>query len=438
MRIAVLLSICLSVCSYQAFADQWKQFRGPAGGKLAATTHPTEWDRDTNVAWSVPMQGSGWSSPIVIGDRVYLTSAESANGARPKGMMAGVASMATFRRTKPANHQFVVSCFSMSDGKQIWRKVVAEKTPNVVHPSNTYATESPATDGERLFAFFATTGTLSAWTPDGEELWRKELGSYKAGNGFGTGSSLAVADGKVFVQFDNDEKSFLTAFDAETGEQAWSDDRPARTSWSSPLLWGTPEKQELIACGSKVVTSYDPATGEVIWRLKGMESGFTGSPAIDGKSIYFGNSGPGSSGPLVAVNLGTRGEVQLDREFSSSDLAWSRTKSGPGMASPVVADGYLYIPGSGGILNCYDTKDGERAYRTRVPGMATVVSSLWADEDHVFILDENGTTHIIQAGPEFKVLGTNKIEDLFWSTPTVDGDTLIMRGVDRLYCIRKN
>lgn len=430
-----LIAIFLLACSSLS-AEQWQQFRGPAGGKLSSISHPMEWDAKSNVAWTIPMQGSGWSSPVVVGDRLFITSAESDAGDRPKGMMAGVASMATFRRAKPANHRFCVTCFSMADGRQIWRKVVSEKVPDVIHPSNTYATESPATDGEHVFAFFATTGTLTAWSQDGEELWRQELGSYKSGNGFGTGSSLAVSDDRVFVQYDNDESSFVAAFDTKTGKEVWRDDRPTRTSWSTPLIWGTPENKELIACGSKVVTSYDPATGEVLWRLNGMESGFSGSPAIDGKGIYFGNSGPGSAGPLVAVGIGTRGEVALNKDFESDELLWSRTRSGPGMASPVISGGYLYVAVSGGILNCYDASTGERVYRNRVPDMATVVSSLWADEDRVFILDENGLTHIVQSGPEFKLLGTNKIDDLFWSTPTVAGDTLLLRGVEKLYCIR--
>ncbi len=144
-----------------------------------------------------------------------------------------------------------------------------------------------------------------------------------------------------------------------------------------------------------------------------------------------------SAGPLVAVKAGTEGEIELDRNFESEKVAWSRTRSGPGMASPVVANGHLFITGSSGILNCYDTETGERVYKKRVSDMKTVVASLWADEERVFILDENGTTHIIAAGPEFNVLGTNQIDDLVWSTPTVAGDSLIIRGVEKLYCIRQ-
>ena len=344
--------------------------------------------------------------------------------------------MRGFRGAKPQKHQFVVTCLSLKDGEQLWTKTVGESVPPVVHPSNTYATESPATDGQHLFSFFATIGTLTAWDFEGNEVWQKELGSFKSGNGFGTGSSLAISDGRVFVQYDNDESSFVAAFDSQTGEQLWRDDRESKTSWSTPLIWSNSKRKELVTCGSGVVTSYDPSDGSVIWRLSGMQSAFSGSPAIDTDRIYFGNSGPMSAGPLVAVEAGTTGDISLDRGFESEKVAWSRTRSGPGLASPVVAKGYLYIPGSGGILNCYDTRTGERTYRTRVPNMRTVAASLWADEDQVFILDENGTTHVVQSGPEFKLLAANKIDDLFWSTPAIVGDTLILRGVEKMYCIR--
>ena len=436
MRFHTIVFFLFFICPAVQAGD-WQQFRGGTSGKLDAVTHPLEWNADTNMAWSVPMKGTGWSSPVVAGDMVFMTAAVPADGSRPKGMMAGVSSMGTYRSTKPAQHDFVVSCLNLKDGTEVWRRVVDQLVPPVMHPSNTYATESPATDGKHLFTFFANTGTLTAWDFDGNELWQQSLGTYKSGNGFGTGSSLALADGKVFVQNDNDEKSFVAAYDAATGKQIWRDDRSTRTSWSTPLIWNTTGRKELITCGSGVVTSYNLTTGDVIWSLSGIQSSFSASPAIGTKALFFGNSGPMSAGPLVAVSAGTTGKIQLDTKFKSADVAWSRTRSGPGMASPVVAKGLLYIPGSGGILNCYNESTGERVYRTRVPNMATVAASLWGDEERIFILDEKGTTHVIESGSDFKVVTTNKLDDLFWSTPSVAGDALLLRGVEKLYCIKK-
>ena len=210
MRFVAFISL-VWIFNSPVAGEEWNQFRGPLAGKLSAISHPMEWSADTNVAWSVPMKGSGWSSPIVVGDRIFFTSAEAENSAKPKGMMAGVASMRDFRSADPVKHRFTVTCLNVKDGALLWNKTVGEMVPPVVHPSNTYATESPATDGERLFSFFATTGTLTAWDFDGNKLWQMELGSYPSGNGFGTGSSLAISDGRVFVQYDNDESSFVAA-----------------------------------------------------------------------------------------------------------------------------------------------------------------------------------------------------------------------------------
>lgn len=428
--------LTLSACVAVADAEIWNQFRGSRGGKLPRVEHPVEWSDTSNLAWAVEIPGSGWSSPTVVGDKIFLTYAESATGDKPKGMAGGVASMRTYRSAKPTQQRFVVACRNLKSGKPLWEQTVGEATPAVIHPSNTYATESPASDGERVFAFFATTGTLTAWDLDGKELWRRELGSYSSGNGFGTGSSLAVIDGIVVVQFDNDEKSFVAAFDTASGKQVWRDDRPTKTSWSSPLVWEHGVQKQLVTCGNDVVTAYNPADGKVIWRLSGMQSGFSASPAVDGERVYFGNSGPMSAGPLVALPVGSEGEISLDKDFKSDRIDWSRTKSGPGMASPIVAAGRLYIPGSGGILNCYDTQTGERVFRTRVPNMKTVVASLWGDDQQIFILDEAGTTHVVKTGPTFEVLATNKLDDLIWSTPTVADNTLLIRGVEKLYCIR--
>lgn len=437
MKIALSL-LAFSWLTTSVGAEIWTQFRGNAAGSMPQIKHPDTWSAETNIAWSVPAKGSGWSSPVVVGDRIYVTAAESQDGSKPKGMSAGVASMRSFRNAKPSKHRFVLNCRNLQDGALLWSKSVGESVPPVIHPSNTYATESPATDGERIYSFFATTGTLTAWDLDGTELWTRELGTYKSGNGFGTGSSLAIAGGKVFVQLDNDEKSFVAAFDALSGEQKWRDDRPTKTSWSTPLIWQTANRTELVTCGSDVVTSYNLADGSVIWRLSGMKSGFSGSPAVDADRIYFGNSGPMSAGPLVAVPKDVRGEISLDNNFEASEVAWSRTRSGPGMASPVVSAGFLYIPNSGGILNCYNTQTGERVYKKRISGMKTVVASLWADQDRVFILDESGSTRIIKSGPEFELMGTNKLDDLFWSTPALVEDMLLLRGVDNLYCIRQS
>ena len=228
----------------------------------------------------------------------------------------------------------------------------------------------------------------------------------------------------------------LLALAADTGKDVWRKDRESKTAWSSPLVWHNSQRKELIVCGTGNVTSYNAKTGDEFWKLTGIPSSFSASPASGDDRIFFGNSGPFSSGPLVAVAVGNTGTTELQPEKETPGVGWSKLKAGPGMASPVLSAGYLYVPGSGSILTCYAAATGERVYRDRLDDAATVSASLWASAEKVFILDETGKCFVIKAGPTFEVLATNQINDLFWSTPSIAGDSLLLRGVNKLYCIR--
>ena len=415
-----------------AQAQDWPQFRGPNGnGVQTKLTHPLEWSADKNIAWSVELDGGGLASPIVTGDKIFIVSAVGAP--LPVSFSEGVRDM---RPKRPESDvKFQVTCLNLEDGSQVWQKTLLEKRPDhPIHGSNSFATESPATDGERVFVYFAAIGIVAALDLDGNELWRQDIGSYPTGNGFGSGSSLTLGEGNVFVQCDNDDESFVVAFDAKSGEEKWRKERSGRTSWATPMFWKNDQRSELITCGSGFVTSYDPSSGEELWTMKNIGMSFSASPAADEQRIYFGNSGPRSSGPLVAVASGMTGEQKFDAKAEIENLAWSKMQAGPGMASPVVAGGYLYIPGRG-ILTCYDAEKGDVAFKERMP-LRSMAASLWADDNHVFLIDENGTTLVIGTGPEMEIVAENEIDDLFWSTPAAAGDSLLLRGVKKLYCIR--
>ncbi len=430
----VCLGVSSLICLPAAKAD-WPQFRGPIGnGVVDGLNHPKSWGNESSVAWSKVIPGGGWSSPIVVGKKVFVTSAVDEAGGKPVGFQSGVRNMRGKRPTKPL--KFGLYCLDLNGGASVWEKTLAERKPDhPIHPSNTYATESPATDGERIFCYFAAIGLLAAVDLEGEEVWRVEIGSYPTGNGFGTGSSLAVDGDRLFLQCDNDQNSFVVAFDTKTGNEIWRAKRNSRTSWSTPLVWRNNERTELITCGSGVVTSYDPNTGSVLWKLTGIDSSFSASPASDAERIYFGNSGPMSRGPLVAVGSNLKGEVKFDSRNQSDQIAWSRMRSGPGLASPVVCGDHLYVAGRG-IISCYSITDGKELYKSRLPGSKSVAASLWSAGGYVFLLDEAGKTFVIKNGPEFKLSATNQINDLFWSTPAISDGALLLRGVNKLYCIR--
>ena len=440
LTVVACIAMATSPGSAIVQAADWTQFRGPSGnGVVQRLTHPANWNSDSNLAWSQEIGGGGWSSPIVIADRVIVTTAVSSGASQAKGFSDGVASMRSRRRAKVPNDpvSFEVACFDLARGTELWRRVVdTKKPPYGIHPSNTFATETPTTDGNHVFVYFAAIGVVACFDLDGQQIWKQDVGAYPTSNNFGTGSSLAQHGGKLFVQCDNQQSSFLLALDAATGETAWRVDRRSRTCWSTPIVWENDERTELVVCGSGYVTAYDPRTGSELWKLTGVGGSFSASPAFDRERIYFGNSGPGSRGPLVAVSAGAGGSLTLDAKPNAhGGVAWTQASSGPGMASPVAHDGRVYVAGRG-ILTCHDAKTGERVYRQRLQGAANISASLWIAENKLFVLDESGNTFVIKAGDEFELLDTNTIAGLYWSTPAVAHNALLLRDATKLHCIR--
>ena len=438
VSLATAIAITLSSSFSTASASDWGQFRGPEGnGVNTKAKLPVTWG-EADIRWTADVPGGGWSAPIQAGNKIFLTTAVSEEVGRPKGFGRGVASMGSFSRAKPPSEAvaFEIHCLNFEDGTLLWKQVVESRKPkHKIHPSNTYATETPATDGQHVYVYFASIGVVACFDLDGKEVWKREIGSFPSGNGFGTGSSLALADGMVYIQCDNDESSFLVAMDAKTGNDAWRVEREGRTSWSTPVLWSNKTRKELVVCGSGFVTSYEPKSGEVLWNLTGMGGSFTSSPATDKDRIYFGNSGPGSRGPLVAVKAGASGDIDLRAGEAEQDgLAWSVRSAGPGMASPVVVNGFLYVVSSG-ILGCYDAETGDRVYRERLPEMSSAASSLIGTADHVYILGEQGKTAVVKVGQDYELVAENLVEGLFWSTPAVVENQLLLRSATQLYCI---
>ena len=427
---------CFVVLCMHVRADDATQFRGPSGNGVLPASVPTNWDSETNVSWSVEIPGGGWSSPVIAGNLVFLTTAVAEGEEGPKGWGEGVQSMGSFYRSAAPSkpYSFQVHCLNLADGTVAWKKqIVSRKPPYKIHPSNSYATESPVTDGERVFAYFAAVGVIACLNTEGEQLWSRELGAFKTGNDFGTGSSLALHDGLVFVQCDNEEKSFVCALDASSGEDVWKDDRNSRTSWSSPVIWTNRIRSELVTCGSGTVTSYEPSSGKVIWQLTGAGGAFSSTPTFDQDRIYFGQSGRNSRGPLVAVNAGATGDLTFN-SLRSSDAGWAVDSSAPGMCSAVALDGRVYVL-SRGILSCHDAQSGQRIYRERLKDASSVTASLWAAGNNIFALNESGKTSVIRSGSEFQLAGTNEIGGLYWSTPTATPSSLLIRSADKLYCI---
>ena len=478
-----------------AQADNWTQFRGPNADGLAKESQlPTEWGKDKNIQWQVEVPGVAWSSPVIWGDKVFVTTAVTEKQTKPKpGFSFGGGMPGGFPRGgrggppfpprgraegggpppdggegggpppggfgrggppggfgrggpmgggKPPDqvYQWQVLCLDRASGKILWKQTAVEKKPTIAkQPSNSYASETPVTDGERLYAYFGMTG-LFCYDLSGKLVWKKDLGSFPTAMGFGTGSSPTLDGDRLFVQCGNEKQSFLVALDKKNGEELWRVERAEKTSWSTPFIWHNKERTELVVCGGNRVRSYDPATGKQLWELGGFQGQFQASPVADAELLYVGCANPFGPRPLIAVRAGASGDLTLKAgETNNAGVAWSRPQGGPAISSALLYQGYLYIlEQNGGFLSCYEAKTGKQVYKERVPQAKGFTSSPWAYDGKIFCLDEEGQTSVVQAGSKFKVLGQNKLDEMFWSSPAMAQGTLILRGVDHLYCIKQS
>lgn len=475
-RLIALVGLVVgSVWSVGECAD-WPQFRGPNGSATTAETGlPTEWNTEKNIAWKAKIAGYGWSSPIVVGDKVFVTTAVSDKQQKPSGGFGGGpggfggpkgGGGGFGRNPKPpdVDYRWEVHCLSAADGKVLWNKTAKEGKPRIAkQASNTYATETPVTDGERVYAYFGMTGVF-CFDFGGNLVWQADIGAYPTAMGNGTGSSPALDGGRLFIQCDNEEKSFLVALDTKNGKELWRSPRSERTGYSTPLVWKNKERTEIVCIGGSGVRSYNPETGAELWRLSGSGGQSKATAVASPEMLYVGfgggfggfggfggpggggpggpgrgRGGPGGGGarPLFAVKPGATGDITLKAGAKSNDgVAWQLPQAGPSTASPLLYDGYLYVlEERGGLVSCYNAKTGEQAYKERLPGARGFTSSPWAYEGKIFCLDDAGTTHVIKAGPEFRVLAKNAIEEMCWSSPAVAGG-VFLRTVDHLYCIR--
>jgi outer membrane protein assembly factor BamB len=441
------LACALAAAAAPAGGADWPQFRGPTGtGTVEKPAFPEEWGADKNLAWKAAVPGQGWAQPVVVGDRVFVATAVSPNQAKPKNMMAGVTDPATMgkgpRNPPDAAYSWELHALDRATGLTRWKKVVAAGKPKYpVHPSNTFATETPAADAEQVYAFFGMAGVVAAYTHAGEPVWTKDVGTYPFTAGFGSGSSPVLHAGRLFVQSYNEDSAFLLCLDAKTGAQLWKAERAKGSAWSTPLVWKNSARTEVVATGSKSAIGYDPATGKELWTLGGVDTSFSSSAVAAGDVLYFGASSPGSASPLYAVKAGAHGDISLKKgEKSNEFVLWHRTGVAPGMASPLVVDGLLYIQG-GGTLSCLDAKTGVQKYKERLPKTRGAEAACpFAAGDKLYFTDEGGQTFVVKPGAEFEVLATNKLGaegEVFWASPAVAGTDVFVRGTEYLYCVRK-
>jgi len=448
------LSCSFLVYSFTASPDSWRQFRGPENNMVVSNANlPAEWNDNLNILWTQDLTGTGWSSPIVLGDKIFITSAflEKAAPAETKpapptppppvpGAPQGPPPPQVEDNSyKEEVYRWELTCFDLKSGKELWKQVAQKGAPAIKkHVGSTYACETPVTDGKRVFAYFGMTGVY-CYDLDGKKLWQKDLGTFKTLNGWGTGSSPVVYKDILYIQVDNEENSFMVALDAATGAEKWKIDRDEKTNYSTPVIWNNKFRTELVTIG-KSARSYDPATGNLIWELKMGGDMSIPSPVYDSEHIYLGKTGgPNKPGILYSVKANSNGDITpADSGLVSSGVEWTIRETGVSNPSPLLFKGLIYLlSGRGGEIYCLDAATGAQVYKEKVEKVGACWASPWIQGDKIYFYDEKGITQIIQAGKEFKVLSQNKLDDKFWASVAITNDAYIFRGVKKLYCVKK-
>jgi len=418
-------------------ALHWPSFRGPAAGGVADGMNlPDAWNGPTgaNIKWKTPIPGLAHSSPVVWGDKVFVTAAVSsrANVTFKPGLYGeGTAS------DDNSVHRWQVFCLDKRTGKVIWERTAYEGVPKEKrHIKATYANATPATDGRIVAVLFGSQG-LYAFNLDGKPLWKKDLGKLDAGAydvpsyEWGTASSPIIYKDIVIVQCDQQKGSFLLAVDARTGETVWRVERDELPSWGTPNVYTLGARAELVINASNFIRGYDPRTGQELWRLGG-SSKITAPTPIFTKELIFVASGRRPEAPIFAIRPGASGDITPGRDF----VAWRKQQRGPYMPTPLVYGEFLYTLGNAGVFDCYDWRTGEEIYRERIPHQGSGFSaSPVAADGRIYVSGEDGDIFVIQAGRQFKLAATNPMGELLMATPALSGGMMLVRTERHLFAI---
>lgn len=431
-RLAVLASLLLARTSAIG-AQDWPSFRGPnASGIGDGPALASSWNGETlvNVAWKTPIPGLGHSSPIVWGDRVFLTTALSSDESAAFDPRATSGRLIGADST--ARQSWRVLALDKNDGRILWERTLHEGRPSIKrHPKGTFANETPATDGERLVVFLGSEG-LFALDLAGNVLWKRELGVLDAGYvglpdyQWGTASSPLLYDGKVIVQCDSRQGSFLAAFDAATGEPLWRQDRDELPSWSTPIIYKGEARTEVITNSPRFFRGSDPATGEVLWTVADGAEVKVPTPVL-GEGLVFFVGGAPRGREFYAIRPGGT-EVRV---------AWRAPKGGPYTPTPLFYRGHLYVLADNGVLTSYEPRTGEVVAQRRVPERGGEYSgSPVAANGRIYLSSQDGDVHRVKAGPELELTGSFPMGEALMATPAISGGTLLVRGARHLFAVR--
>ncbi len=444
----------------------WPQWRGPhMTGVAPHGNPPTEWSETRNVRWKVEIPGKGSSSPIIWGDRIFISTAVPTEklGAAKKEEAAGgdgqmdisrlpermrrrlermtpeerKQAMERFRRRGPRGiqpefvHQFVLFALNRTDGKVLWKRVVREELPHEgTHPTGTWASSSPVTDGEHVYAYFGSRG-LYCFDMAGNLVWEKDFGEMRKRLTFGEGASPALHGDRIIITWDHEGESFIVALDKHTGKELWRTPRDEITSWATPLVVEHNGSRQVITNATGKVRSYDFETGRLLWEAKGMTMNVIPTPVFSGGMVYVTSGFRGNA--LLAINLDkAKGEIT-----GTEAVVWSLGRDTPYTPSPLLYGNTLYfLKRNNGILSAFDAPTGKPLFG---PERLTEVPNIYASPvgaaGRVYIAGREGTVLVLEHGPALKVLASNELDDSFDASPAIVGNEIYLRGRKYLYRI---
>lgn len=409
----------------------WPSWRGPSGtGCATKASPPTEWSEQKNIKWKVPVPGLGISSPIIWGDRIYLTTAIETDR---KGS-AGDNLEAQHRLAAPrptAFFAFVVLALSRTDGRVIWKRKVAETVPHEGgHSTNSHASCSPITDGKHVWANFGSRG-LYCLDSAGKVVWSKKLGVMRTRRQYGEASSPALYGDRLIVNWDHEGDSFIVVFDKRTGNELWRRPRDEVTSWSTPIVVPVGGRPQIIINATTATRGYDLEKGDVIWSLSGMTVNCIPIPIhVDG--VVFVMSGYRGK-MLQAVEL-ANAKGKLD---GGASVLWSHERSTSYVPSGLLYDGRLYfLRGNTAVLSCLDARTGKVHYEgQRLRGLGSIYASPVCANGRIYITSRKGVTMVIDHGSEFAKRAMNELDDAVDASLAIVGDEIYLRGHEYMYCI---
>lgn len=446
MRFKIYISAILILgFAVSVQAQNWSSFRGNnASGVADGKATPTSWDatKNVNLAWKAEIPGLAHSSPVVWGNKVFVTTAISSN---PKPDYR----VGLYGDVEPAKdiskHTWKIYCLDKMTGKILWERIAYEGVPKTKrHTKATFANESPATDGKYVVAFFGSEG-LYTYDMNGKLIWKQDLGTLDSGWFFdpdyqwGTASSPIIYKDLVIVQCDvsTNKGSFIAAYNLKTGKQVWRTERDEIPSWGTPTIVESKTRVELVTNGTNAVRGYDPLTGKELWKLKGNPEITATTPVAAHDMIYICN-GYRPIQPIYAIRQGiAKGDISLGEGKETNEfVAWSKQRGGSYMPTPVIYGAEMYVLANQGVLTVYNAKTGERLYQQRVADKGGSYSaSPVAADGKIYFASEDGEVNVIKAGPKYELLATNEIGEIMMATPAISDGMIFIRAQNNVFAV---